>query len=90
MSQVSQEYTLRVGEKADIKRSFFGASYSIIYAGMPGESAYSVVITIGSGYQALAYNLFLSARDRRIKLPKGFLSVIDIATDEIRFRVEGE
>ena len=87
MSWTNREYVLKVGEIADIKRSFFGTSYSVLYAGMPGESVYSVVITRASGYHSLAYNLFLPVENTKIKLPKGFLDVSHISADEIWFKV---
>ncbi len=87
MTWTSREYVLKVGERADIKRSFLGANYSLIYAGMPGESVYSVVVTSASGYHALAYNLFLPVENTRIKLPKGSLEVNQVSDDEIRFKV---
>lgn len=88
MSWKSREYALKVGEIANIKRSFFSTSYSVVYAGMPGESIYSVVYTSASGYHALAYNLFLPVENTKIKLPKGSLEVNYISADEIRFKVE--
>jgi hypothetical protein len=89
MSKASREYVLQVGETAIIKRSFLGASYAVIYAGMPGETIYSVVITTASGYHALAYNLFLSVNNKKIRLPRGSLSVSHLSTAEIRFRIDG-
>lgn len=84
MVRKNREYVLRVGEAADIKRSFFGASYSVIYAGMPGESVYSLVITRGSGYQGIAYNLFLPLENREIILPVGAIKVISVSSYEIQ------
>ena len=82
---MSREFVLKVGETADIKRSFFGTSYALIYAGMPNKTVYSVVLTNASGYHATAYNLFLSVDQTRIQLPKGSLQVRKVTPEEIRF-----
>ena len=81
------EFVLKVGETAHVKRSFLGASYSVIYAGMPGDSIYSVVVTSASGYHAIAYNLFLPVALTRINLPKGYLVIQSVSADEIHFNV---
>lgn len=84
---ISREYVLKVGETADIKRSFFGTSYSVIYAGMPNNTVYSVVVTRAAGYHAIAYNLFLPVEQTRVQLPKGCLVVRVATAEEIRFSV---
>ena len=84
---MSREFVLKVGEMATIKRSFFGTSYSVIYAGMPDEKFYSVVVTSASGYHAIAYNLFLPVGQTRVQLPKGYLIVHKAAAEEIRFSI---
>jgi hypothetical protein len=84
---MSKEFFLKVGETANIKRSFLGTSYSVIYAGMPNEAVYSVVVTSAAGYHAIAYNLFLPAELTRVELPKGYLMVHKANSEEIRFSV---
>lgn len=84
----SREIVLMVGEMANIKRSFFGTSYSIIYAGMPNDSIYSVVVTSASGYHAIAYNLFLPAAQNSIQLPEDRLIIRKATAEALRFIVE--
>lgn len=78
------EFVLQVGETAHVKRSFLGASFSVIYAGMPGDAVFSVIVTSASGYHAIAYNLFLSAAQTRINLPKGYLVVQSVSAEQIQ------
>jgi hypothetical protein len=85
MATGRREYELKVGEAADVKKSFTGTSYSVIYAGMPDKTVYSMVVTRGSGYQAIAYNLFLPLEERRVSLPIGYLDVSDVSAGEICF-----
>ena len=82
---VSREFVLKVGQNAHVKRSFLGSNYSVIYAGMPGESVYSVIVTSASGYHAIAYNLFLPVAQTRIYLPKGYLVVHSVSAEKIQF-----
>jgi hypothetical protein len=84
---MSKEFFLKVGETGNIRHSFFGTSYSVIYADMPNEAVYSVVVTSTAGYHAIAFNLFLPAEQTKVELPKGYLMVYKANSEEIRFSV---
>lgn len=62
--------------------------YSVVYAGMPSESTYSVVGKMEHGNQASAYNLFLLRSQTDVALPNGTLMVTDVFPEEIRFRFQ--
>lgn len=82
------EHTLKVGETALLRRSIFSASISVIYAGMPSATAYSIVVKWAYGNQSLAYNLYFSDRQREIVLPKGVLVVINVSREKILFKYQ--
>ena len=87
MPQVT-EYVLKVGESAPVRRGIM-TSYSVVYAGMVGDSTYSVVVTMFSGNRSMAYNLYLPKGQREIELPKGRLDVLSVSPEEIRFSYHG-
>lgn len=83
-----EETTLRVGAGVTLRRSFFGASFGIVYAGQVSETTYSVAVTWSYGYQSRAYNLFFSDRQTEIELPQGRLSIARVSAEEITFRYQ--
>ena len=87
MSQVS-EYILMVGEYAPVRRGIL-TSYSVVYAGLVGDSTYSVVVTVFSSQCSMAYNLYLPRGQREIELPKGRLDVLSVSPEEMRFTYYG-
>ena len=87
MSQV-MEYVLKVGESAPVRRGII-TSYSVVYAGMVGDSTYSVVVTVFSSQRSMAYNLYLPRGQREIELPKGRLDVLSVSPEEMRFTYYG-
>ena len=87
MSQMT-EYVLKVGESAPVRRGIV-TSYSLVYAGMVGDSTYSVVVTVFSGNRSMAYNLYFPRGQRKVELPKGRLDVLSVSPEEIRFRYHG-
>ena len=85
----AQEFVLRVGEGASVRRGFvFTASCHVIYAGMPSDSTYSVVVVKEHGNQASAYNLYLPRSQREVALPYGRLIVTSVSEDEMRWRLQ--
>ena len=85
----AQESLLSVGEGVLVKRGFvFTPSYNVIYAGMPSDSTYSVVVVKEHGNQASAYNLYLPRRQSEVALPNGKLIVISVSEHEMRCRIQ--
>lgn len=54
------DYTLKVGESAAIRRNPFATSWYVLYAGMPADDRYSIVVTWTMGYHATSYPIFLT------------------------------
>ena len=86
MSQV-REHILRVGESAKVRRGVF-TSYSVVYAGMISDATYSVVATVTTGYNSMAYNLYIHKGQSEVALPKGRLVVLSASPEEIHFRYQ--
>lgn len=85
---MSKEYTLRVGESGVLRRRFFARSWTVGYAGMPSEKAYSLFVTWSMGHQSAAYNLFLTLDQREVALAGGRLRVLDLSARELRLRFD--
>ncbi len=83
-----QEYNLKVGQTASLRKSFLGSTYEIIFAGMPSDSSYTLVITKTYGYNMMAYNLFFRTDQKDIDLQYGRVRVIRVSPREISFVLE--
>ena len=79
-----KRYTLKVGETAKV-RSGFITSYAIVYAGMVSNAVYSVAVAWTCGQNSMAYNLFLSERQRQFQAAKGQVAVHRVSPEEIEF-----
>jgi len=82
------DYTLAVGETAALRRNVFTSTWSVIYAGMPAQDRYSIVVTWTMGYHATSYNLFLTPSVRTIPFKGGRLRFLEMSPERIRFRYE--
>ena len=83
------EYHLKVGESKVVRPRWWGKSWSVIYAGMLPNGAFSVAIVWTMGHNSAAYNLYLAEDRRDFLLPVGKAEVLDVSPDEMRFRFEG-
>ncbi len=81
------EHKLRIGESVRIKGVLF-IDHSVIYAGMPSDNTYSLVITLTAGYQRMAYNLFLPTNHREVWHKKGHITVLSLSPGEIHLRID--
>lgn len=81
-------YTLGIGESATVRRNFFASSWSVIYAGMPADDRYSIVVTWTMGYQSNAYNLYLSNSVREVSFKGGRLRFLELSPERITFRYD--
>lgn len=80
--------TAGIGGEVATKRSFFGRSWEVLYAGMPGERTFSLCVSWAAGYRQAAYNLFFPLEEREVSLPFGKLYVEGVAPQGMRFRLE--
>ena len=86
MSKV-KEHGLKIGESALIKRGFI-TKVSLVYAGMPNDKVYSLVVTRSAGHNSLAYNLYIPIDQQRIEISDVKLTIESISPNEIRFRTD--
>jgi len=82
------ELTLKVGQTHVLKRSFFGRSLTMTYAGMPNGGTWSVAVTWGHNYQAGGYNLFLPLEQRELTLFEARLGVLGVTPQELHLQVQ--
>lgn len=82
------EHTLKLGAGVVLKRSFFGASFGVVYAGRVSDWGYSIAVTWTWGYQSRSYNLFFSERQSELELPVGRMLVSRVTADEITFQYQ--
>lgn len=57
------QHDLKLGESVLIKRGFM-TKVSLVYAGMPNEKTFSVVVTKTAGHMGMGYNLYLQVSER--------------------------
>jgi len=84
MSQ-AQEHGLKIGESALIKRGII-TKVSLIYAGIPNDKVYSLVISRSAGHNSLAYNLYIPIDQRQIEISDVKLIIESVSPNEINFR----
>lgn len=80
------EYTLAVGESVAIRRNVLTSTWGVVYAGMPAEDRYSIVVTWACGYHATSYNLYLTDSVREVPFKGGRLRMLELTPSQIRFR----
>ena len=83
----SNEYILKVGESAKIKRGFI-TTYSLVYAGMLSDHVFSIVVTWSAGHNSAGYNLYLNKGQREINMLDGRMTIFDVDKSEIRFQFQ--
>ena len=83
----AQEHGLKIGDSALIKRGFI-TKVSLIYAGIPNDKVYSLVVNRSAGHNSLAYNLYIPIDQRQIEISDVKLTIESISPNEIRFRTD--
>lgn len=81
------EYILKVGESAKLKKGFF-TTYSLVYAGMLSDYVFSLVLTWSAGHNSAAFNLYLEKSQREINILGGRMTILDVNRGEIRFQFQ--
>ena len=79
------ERDLKVGESVVIRRGFI-TKVSLIYAGMPNDRVYSLVVTSSAGHNSMAHNLYIPLDQQRLELSNVNLTVSSVSPTEIRLR----
>jgi hypothetical protein len=89
LEDMKMEYTLQIGEEAKIRKKVFTKSWSVVYAGMPNDSTYSLAVTWSLNYHATAYNLFIAKEIRELPFLNGWLVIKSVSASEIRIEYSG-
>jgi len=58
---------LQIGEAVRIKGGFM-TEISLVYAGMPSEGVYSLVVTTTAGHMGMGYNLYFPVDQRQFTI----------------------
>jgi hypothetical protein len=81
----AQEHNLMIGESALIKRGIM-TKVTLIYAGIPNDKVYSLVVSRSAGHNSLAYNLYIPIDQLRIEISDVKLTIESLSPNEIHFR----
>ena len=81
----AQEHGLKIGESALIKRGLI-TKVSLIYAGIPNDKVYSLVVSRSAGHNSLAYNLYIPINQLQIEISDVKLTIESVSPNEIHFR----
>jgi hypothetical protein len=81
----AQEHGLKIGESALIKRGLI-TKVSLIYAGIPNDKVYSLVVSRSAGHNSLAYNLYIPIDQLQIEISDVKLTIESVSPNEIHFR----
>jgi len=83
-----QAQTLRVGEKATLRKAFFRSGHGVIYGGMVSDSVYSLVFTFSFSHQAMAFNLYFPESQRDLTYQDWRITILDVRPDYISLKVD--
>lgn len=81
-------YEVGINETVKVKGGWMSRSY-LLFAGMPDERTYSLVMTFTNVHNSIAYNLFMPKSQTEVKLIKGRLIVQRVTPTSLTFRFEG-
>ena len=81
----AQEHSLKIGESTVIKRGIM-TKVTLIYAGIPNDKVYSLVVTRSAGHNSMAYNLYIPIDQRQIEISDVRLTIESVSPNEIHFR----
>ncbi|MHC4324202.1 MAG: hypothetical protein ACYSUX_08005 [Planctomycetota bacterium] len=59
---------------------------SLVYAGIPNDKVYSLVVSRSAGHNSLAYNLYIPIDQRQIEISDVKLTIESVSPSEINFR----
>jgi hypothetical protein len=79
---MSERFTLGIGEKKTVKKGLLGAA-SIVYCGMPSESAFSVGLYENEGSTSYSMNFFFPKRSTQVTLGKYRFYVYGVTPENI-------
>ncbi len=77
-------HSVKLGERKKLS-----GYISIVYAGMPSEHSYSLVLSLPGGFSRYAYNLFFPIAEAHINVEGANLHILKVTPTEIRFNFIG-
>ena len=80
-----ERHSLAIGEKFKVKGGF-ARTLEIVYAGMPSDDRYSLVIVSTYGNNQAGYNLYFPLSRTDLKIDGKRLYVERVSPEEIRLR----
>jgi hypothetical protein len=84
---MTETFTLGIGERRNISKSFFGTIEDIMYCGMSSENTFSIGLLFSKGYQGHALNLYFPKRSSSISLNKRKYYVVDVNSEYITLQL---
>ena len=72
------QYQLEIGDSVEIKRRFV-TQICLVYAGMPNDRTLSLVVIKISGYQGMAYNLYLPTDQRHLRIAQADITIESVS-----------
>ena len=83
---MATQHDLKLGESVLIRRGFM-AKVSLVYAGMPNEKTFSVVVTKTAGHMGMGYNLYVPVSEREVTIGEASLTVHSVSTTTLMLTV---
>lgn len=80
-------YELAINESVKIKSGWLSRSF-VLYAGMPNERTYSLVITYTNVHNSIGYNLYIPKSQNEVKLARGKMIVRRVTPTGITFTID--
>ena len=84
-SYISEDISLKVGEKTKIKSGFLTA-LTLIYSGMISKEIFSISIIYGTGHQGFSYSLFYQKDTKSINIGNEKFSIVEVSSDKLILR----
>ena len=80
-------HTLNIGERTKLKTGWFRKD-ELVYAGMPNDHTYSLVLTWSSSHNSMAYNLFVPITQKEIRHDYLTIMVKRVTTTNIELELQ--
>jgi hypothetical protein len=79
-------HDLKIGESVRIKHGFL-TNISLVYAGMPSDSTFSLAVTMASGNIGMGYNLYFPVNHRLFELAGASITVQTVSPAAVQLTV---
>ncbi len=84
---MNETFTLGIGERRNISKSFLGNIEDMMYCGMSSENTFSIGLLFSKGYQGHALNLYFPKRSPYIILKKQKYYIVDVNSEYITLQL---